>query len=62
MGREPGSWTGVNKELLYPNNEFSEYLSSLYWSCTVFATVGYGDIIGNKTIDLIFTMVVFVFL
>ena len=33
------------------------YVTSVYWTCTTIATVGYGDIIGTNTLERIFCSV-----
>ncbi len=61
IGREPNSWV-TTRAAIIPDREsdWTVYEAGLYWACTVFATVGYGDITGNKTQDYIFTMAVYV--
>ena len=60
LGREPNGWVGKNNYLVSVNTDFEEYVASLYWACTVFATIGYGELVGTNDKDLIFTMFVFV--
>ena len=64
LGKTPDgsvtSWV-TQKDYLFPNwTDASIYLGALYWSSTVFATIGYGDFMGFTTLDYVFTMFVFV--
>jgi len=61
MGKADNSWVAVKEGLLGTKSDSTLYLASLYWTSTVFATVGYGDLMGFTTTDYVITIFVFVF-
>lgn len=52
QGFSPDTW--VAQAHLIDTDQATQYISSLYWAATTFATVGYGDISANTTLERIF--------
>lgn len=51
-GFSPDTW--VAQAQLVDADQATLYITSLYWAATTFATVGYGDISGNTSLERIF--------
>ena len=52
-------WVKANSDLLSPE-VFWVYIAAYYWVIETFSTVGYGDIGGSTTGELIFTMMLYI--
>ena len=50
----PDSW--MFRHQLLDADEFTQYLTGLYWSFTTFSSVGYGDIFAGTNIERIFSI------
>ena len=53
------SWiNNPNASIIVPDDRTSQYITSIYWTVTTLATVGYGDIKGYTTTEYVFNMFV----
>jgi hypothetical protein len=58
-GFSPDSWVVRRGILDEPN--FTKYVNSLYWTYATMATVGYGDIHGETSLEKLLAILVMIF-
>jgi len=49
------------KDIIYPQDMLNQYVAAYYWTITVMATVGYGDITPSSTLQRVISIILILF-